>query len=192
MTLTQENYVQTRLAELESYQQEFSRLFYFLENEELLFIPEGEQWSAIEVIEHLNATASLYLPQWAALLDRPCDATQKDVSLGWVARKLRAWMESSAEPGNKWNQSPKKFLPRRMVDPDLKLDPQKVMETFLGDLDEVRRIVAQLPARKCRTKRIQTAAPVKVSAIAALELYLPHVGRHLKQAERILNGGKKL
>gem|GEM_PF-5396180 len=47
-------YIANRLNELAQHKAQFERAFYFLEDEELFFIPEGEQWSAIECIEHIN------------------------------------------------------------------------------------------------------------------------------------------
>ena len=58
-----DQYLKQRTAELSQHQQTFQRLFYFLEDQELLFIPDGESWAAIECIEHLNFVSEHYLPQ---------------------------------------------------------------------------------------------------------------------------------
>ena len=56
-------YIVSRLEELASLKKQFESAFYFLEDEELFFIPNGEKWSAIECIEHINNLNEVYLPQ---------------------------------------------------------------------------------------------------------------------------------
>ena len=64
-------YISDRLKELAQHKAQFERAFYFLEDEELFFIPEGEQWSAIECIEHINNVNEVYLPQLTAVCQLP-------------------------------------------------------------------------------------------------------------------------
>ena len=47
-------FIDSRLEELALYKTQFESSFYFLEDDELFFIPTGEKWSAIECIEHIN------------------------------------------------------------------------------------------------------------------------------------------
>ncbi|MEY2962801.1 MAG: hypothetical protein RL754_62 [Bacteroidota bacterium] len=186
-------YIDTRLAEIDSYQKTFERLFYFLEDDELFFIPEGEQWAAIEVIEHLNFFAELYLPQWTSLCKMEGSISQTPtLKIGWSARKLRQWMEGDPDPSNKWNTAPKQSLPRRLRDENLRINAQKMLENFISDLDQLRRIVKIIPhSPKLRRSRVHMAVKaIRIPALSALELYIPHIGRHMKQAERILNGGR--
>jgi len=43
-------YISDRLKELAQHKAQFERAFYFLEDDELFFIPEGEQWSPLNVL----------------------------------------------------------------------------------------------------------------------------------------------
>ena len=66
------------------------------------------------------------------------------------------------------------------------------MENFIADLSQLEKIIRIIPeSPELRNTRVMSAAPpIKFRAITALEMLLPHIGRHLSQAERILNGGK--
>ena len=37
---------------------------------------------------------------------------------------------------------------------------------------------------------MSAAPPIKVKTLTGLEMMVPHIGRHLEQAERILKGGR--
>ena len=67
-----QDFIDSRLEELANYKKQFETAFYFLEEDELFFIPEGEQWSAIECIEHINNVNEGYLPQ----LTKVCQAEE--------------------------------------------------------------------------------------------------------------------
>lgn len=191
MKIQADYYVDTRLAEIDSYQRTFEKLYYYLEEDELFFIPEGETWAAIEVIEHLNYFSELYLPQWTKICKKEGAKPSAKFKLSWTSKRLRQWMESDPDPSNKWNQAPKNSLPRRMKDEKLKIDAQKMMENFISDLDQLRRIVKIIPhSKSLRRARVHMAVKsLRIPAITALELYIPHIGHHMKQAERILQGG---
>lgn len=193
MKITADYYIDTRLAELDSYQKTFSELFYFLEEEELFFIPEDESWCAIEVIEHLNNFAEHYLPQWTAICKAEYAREKPNFRLSWTAKKLRQWMEGDPRPGSLMNRVPRGFEPRRLRDENLKISPQKMMENFLSDMDQLRRILKVIPhSKELRKARVKLAnSALSMPAITALELYIPHIGRHLKQADRILSGGRE-
>ena len=190
MKLDVNEYVESRLEELAQAKSTFERLFYFLEDQELLFIPEGEQWSAIECIEHLNNTAEHYLPQLTAVCKAEGALESKTLRLGWLATKLRHAMGPDAKMAMK---SPKRVMPRRLINKDLKIAPQKVMENFIADLAQLERIVRIIPlSPQLRHQRITSLIPMlKLESLSALELIIPHIARHLQQAERILNGGKR-
>lgn len=193
MKLAVEEYIQSRLQELDGYQERFSKLYYFLEKDELMAIPPHEKWSAAEVIEHLNAGSELYLPQWTAICKEERASTSTHVHVGWIARKLRTWMETQPKQGSKWNESPEAFQPRRLRDENLVIDPQKMLENFISDLDQVRKIIKIIPnSPTLSRKRVKTAANISLPALATLELYLPHIGRHLNQAERIITALKAM
>jgi hypothetical protein len=189
MKLTVEHYIESRLQELHQAREDFQRLFYFLEDTELLFIPEGELWSAIECIEHLNNTAEHYLPQLTKICKRENATESKTLRLSWIAGKLRHAMGTAA---NMKMTAPKRVQPRRLTNKDLKIAPQKVMENFISDLDQIEKIVRILPASpQLRHAKITSLIPIiKLEGISALEILIPHIARHLKQAERILNGGR--
>ena len=74
--MTTAQYIEKRLGELAQHKLYFERLFYFLEEEELFFMPDGEQWSAIECIEHINNVNEVYLAQ----LTKVCQLDQASQS----------------------------------------------------------------------------------------------------------------
>ena len=86
-------YITNRLNELAQHKAQFEQVFYFLEDDELFFIPEGELWSAIECIEHINNVNEVYLPQ----LTKVCQLTDAKESsaleMGWLTKKARVWMQ---------------------------------------------------------------------------------------------------
>jgi len=185
-------FIESRLAELDQYKAQFERSFYFLEDDELFFIPEGEKWSAIECIEHINNVNEIYLPQLTTVCQKDGATQSAELSLSWFQKKARGWMSPLSAPSSRKIKSPKKLQPRRIQNPELKLSAQKVMENFISDLtqlEKILRIIPESPELR-NTKVISAAPPLKVKALTGLELLVPHIGRHLQQAQRILSGGK--
>jgi len=189
MKLTVQEYIDSRIDEIKAARDQFQKLFYFLEDQELLFIPEGEQWSAIECIEHLNNTAEHYLPQLTKICKTDNALESTTLRTSWIAGKLRHAM--GPESPMKMS-APQRVKPRRLINADLKIAPQKVMENFISDLDQLEKIVRILPVSpQMRHAKITSLIPlVKLEGISALELLIPHIQRHINQAERILNGGR--
>jgi hypothetical protein len=187
-----QEYIGNRLNELAQHKAQFERAFYFLEDEELFFIPEGEQWSAIECIEHINNVNEVYLPQ----LTKVCQLTDAKESsaleMGWLTKKARVWMQPITKAKALKIPAPKKLKPRRLRNPNLKIAPQKVMENFISDLSQIEKLVRIIPNSKdlCDSWITSALPPFKIKSITALEIIIQHIARHLAQAERILNGGK--
>ena len=185
-------YITNRLNELSQHKAQFERAFYFLEDEELFFIPEGEQWSTIECIEHINNVNEVYLPQ----LTKVCQLTDAKESsaleMGWLTKKARVWMQPITKAKALKIPAPKKLKPRRLRNPNLKIAPQKVMENFISDLSQIEKLVRIIPNSKdlCDSWVTSALPPFKIKSITALEIIIQHIARHLAQAERILNGGK--
>ena len=185
-------YITNRLNELAQHKAQFEQVFYFLEDDELFFIPEGEQWSAIECIEHINNVNEVYLPQ----LTKVCQLTDAKESsaleMGWLTKKARVWMQPITKAKALKIPAPKKLKPRRLRNPNLKIAPQKVMENFISDLSQIEKLVRIIPNSKdlCDSWVTSALPPFKIKSITALEIIIPHIARHLAQAERILNGGK--
>jgi hypothetical protein len=190
--MTTAEYIEERLGELAQHKQHFERLFYFLEEEELFFIPEGEQWSAIECIEHINNVNEAYLAQLTKVCQLDQASQTQDLPLSWFQRKAYQWMSPLSKPGATKVPAPKALLPRRMRDSKLKISAQKVMENFISDLGQIERILRIIPESPelRNTKVISALPPVRIKALTALQLIVPHIGRHLEQAERILRGGQ--
>ena len=69
---------------------------------------------------------------------------------------------------------------------------RKVMENFIADLSQIEKLVRIIPNSQdlCNSKVSSALPPFKIKSITALEIMIPHIARHLMQAERILNGGK--
>ena len=103
-------------------------------------------------------------------------------------------MSPLSKPGSTKVPAPKALLPRRMRDSKLKISAQKVMENFISDLGQIERILRIIPESPelRNTKVISALPPVRIKALTALQLIVPHIGRHLEQAERILRGGQLL
>ena len=187
-----QEYIGNRLNELSQHKAQFERAFYFLEDEELFFIPEGEQWSTIECIEHINNVNEVYLPQ----LTKVCQLTDAKESsaleMGWLTKKARVWMQPITKAKALKIPAPKKLKPRSLRNPNMKIAPQKVMENFISDLSQIEKLVRIIPNSKdlCDSWVTSALPPFKIKSITALEIIIQHIARHLAQAERILNGGK--
>ena len=192
--MTTAEYIEGRLGELAQHKQHFERLFYFLEEEELFFIPEGEQWSAIECIEHINNVNEAYLVQLTKVCQLDQASQTQDLPLSWFQRKAYQWMSPLSKPEATKVPAPKALQPRRMRDEKLKISAQKVMENFISDLGQIERILRIIPESPelRNTKVISALPPVRIKALTALQLIVPHIGRHLEQAERILKGAQLL
>ena len=134
---------------------QFERAFYFLEDEELFFIPEGEQWSAIECIEHINNVNEVYLPQLTKVCQLPEAKESSSIKMGWFTKKAHAWMQPLTKAKALKIPAPKKLKPRRLRNPDLKIAPQKVMENFIADLSQIEKLVRIIPNSQdlCNTRR---------------------------------------
>ncbi|MGB1266997.1 MAG: DinB family protein [Schleiferiaceae bacterium] len=184
-------FIVSRLEELASYKKQFENVFYFLEEEELFFIPKDEKWSAIECVEHINNLNEVYLPQLTEVCKKK-NASQKElIELSWWQKRLRNMMSPLDHPKSKKIRTRTKLQPRRIQNPDHKISAQKVMENFISDLSQLEKIIRIIPeSPELRNTRVMSAAPpIKFKSITALEMLIPHIGRHLSQAERILSGG---
>ena len=190
--MTVNSFIVSRLEELAIYKEQFESIFYFLENEELFFIPNGEKWSAIECIEHINNLNEVYLPQLTDVCKKK-NASLKDViQLTWWQQRLRNMMLPLDHPKSKKMRTKANLQPRRIHNPNLKISAQKVMENLISDLSQLEKIIRIIPrSPELRNTRVMsTVSPIKFKSITALEMLLPHIGRHLDQAERIINCGK--
>jgi hypothetical protein len=133
---------------------------------------------------------------YLAQLTKVCQLDQasqtQDLPLSWFQRKAYQWMSPLSKPGSTKVPAPKALLPRRMRDSKLKISAQKVMENFISDLGQIERILRIIPESPelRNTKVISALPPVRIKALTALQLIVPHIGRHLEQAERILKGGQ--
>ena len=184
-------FIVSRLEELASYKKQFENVFYFLEEEELFFIPKDEKWSAIECVEHINNLNEVYLPQLTEVCKKK-NASQKElIELSWWQKRLRNMMSPLDHPKSKKIRTRTKLQPRRIQNPDHKISAQKVMENFISDLSQLEKIIRIIPeSPELRNTRVMSAAPpIKFKSITALEMLIPQIGRHLSQAERILSGG---
>ena len=187
-----QDFIDSRLAELATYKKQFETGFYFLEEDELFFIPEGEKWSAIECIEHINNLSEVYLPQLTKVCQTEKATQSDDLNISWFQGKARGWMSPLSEPQAMKMPAPKKLKPRRIQNPELRLSAQKVMENFIADLGQIEKLLRIIPrSQELRnTKIISAAPPIRVKTLTGLEMIVPHIGRHLEQAERILKGGR--
>ena len=187
-----QDFIDSRLAELANYKKQFETAFYFLEEDELFFIPEGEQWSAIECIEHINNVNEGYLPQLTKVCQAEEASQSEELTLTWFQKKAHGWMSPLSKPEARKIRAPKKLQPRRIQNPELKLSAQKVMENFISDLSQIEKILRIIPhSPELRNTKVMSAAPpIKVKTLTGLEMMVPHIGRHLEQAERILKGGR--
>ena len=184
-------FIASRLEELDAYKKQFENVFYFLEEDELFFIPRDEKWSAIECIEHINNLNEVYLPQLTEVCKKK-NASQKElIELSWWQKRLRNMMSPLDHPKSKKIRTRTKLQPRRIQNSDHKISAQKVMENFISDLSQLEKIIRIIPeSPELRNTRVMSAAPpIKFKSITALEMLIPHIARHLSQAERILSGG---
>lgn len=185
-------YLLQRTTELNQHQQTFHRLFYFLEDHELLFIPEGESWAAIECIEHLNFVFEHYLPQLKAIsISDASSRKQTEISLNKLSILIRKFMTNNMGLGQRSIHAARKLKPRRLQKHGHKFSPQKAMENFIDDLDDLKKIISIIVSSTTLSNiKVNTTRPfLKIRSVTAIEYLIPHIGRHLDQAERILNGG---
>lgn len=185
-------YLLQRTTEINQHQQTFHRLFYFLEDHELLFIPEGESWAAIECIEHLNFVFEHYLPQLKAIsISDAGSRKQTEISLNKLSILIRKFMTNNMGLGQRSIHAARKLKPRRLQKHGHKFSPQKAMENFIDDLDDLKKIISIIVSSTTLSNiKVNTTRPfLKIRSVTAIEYLIPHIGRHLDQAERILNGG---
>jgi len=185
-------YLLQRTTEINQHQQTFHRLFYFLEDQELLFIPEGESWAAIECIEHLNFVFEHYLPQLKAICISDASTTeQTEISLNKSSTLIRKFMTKNLGLWQRSIRAAGKVKPRRLQKHGHKFSPQKAMENFINDLDQLKKIISIIVSSTTLSNtKVNTTRPLlKIRSVTAIEYLIPHIGRHLNQAERILNGG---
>ena len=129
--MTTAQYIEKRLGELAQHKLYFERLFYFLEEEELFFIPDGEQWSAIECIEHINNVNEVYLAQLTKVCQLDQASQSQVLPLSWFQRKAYQWMSPLSKSGATKVHAPK-ALATSYEDESLKISAQKVMENFIS------------------------------------------------------------
>ena len=148
--------------------------------------PEGGGWSAAECVDHLNATARLYLP---ALGDAIEEARRKGLTgeRGDGRTLLGRLVARAMEPPARL-----KMKTFGEIEPDRSHDPEALAAAF-ADLHG--RLAAQLQgARGLDRKRIKVRSlldsRLKLSLDDWYAFLAAHVRRHLWQAERALEVGR--
>jgi hypothetical protein len=148
-------------------------------------VPGPERWSALQCIEHLtlaNRVNSAALA--AALRERPkIHATNDTIHPGWLWTFLLKLVEPSTRL--------KGFAPR-VLRPPSHLDPVETRNRFEESHDTLRRLM-----KECHgfdVNRLRFPHPVirlHISAGVTFWLLALHEARHLQQAERALDLGKR-
>ena len=65
------------------------------------------------------------------------------------------------------------------------------MENFISDLSQIEKILRIIPQDLSQeTPSDERCSSNQSQNLTALEMMVPHIGRHLEQAERILKGGR--
>lgn len=146
--------------------------------------PPGGGWSVGECLDHLNATARLYLPVIAEAMDQ----ARASGKIG-QATDGRTWRGRIVA----WSQEPPvRFFKMKTFDelqPARDLDPEAVLDEFQALHEEL--IVRINESASLDRKRIRIRSVLnprlKLSLADWFEFLAAHARRHLWQAEQVLS-----
>lgn len=146
---------------------------------QLTWSPKPGQWSIVQCIGHLNATADLYLPRIRAATARaagsPPDAPYRP---SLIARKFI----DALRPGTRF-----KLKTFAAFQPESQPDPATTFEAFQTKYTTLLALMGE--ASEVNINREKMASPatklLRFSLGEAIELLVVHAKRHLLQANRL-------
>ncbi|RSK35386.1 DinB family protein [Hymenobacter metallilatus] len=172
-------------ADVERVREITNRRFRPLTDDQLNRGPGPGKWSVGQCLEHLNIVGGLYLP----VINRKVKAAKErgstpaeTVAHGFFGRKMTEAMRVPAT--EKAMKTPQQYAPSgsRL--------PRTVLEVFGRQLDELSGLIEQ--ARTVNANAIRIPNPIIPLLLPrltdALELLVEHMKRHIRQAERVLDG----
>src|SRR5262249_28678274 len=157
-------------------------LFHRTREEELQKRPPGGGWSALECVAHLNLSNEAMLPgiRGAVEVAKPLSG-KRDTYRMDLAGRLLAW---SLEPPPRI-----RMKTSAMAKPVASLSWQEVLERFVGQHEELLRLLEACPGRAISNEKMKSPfANIRYNTVSAFCIIAAHDRRHLWQARRALGG----
>jgi hypothetical protein len=158
-----------------------------LDFENLSTKPGPNQWSLIEIIDHLNLSYALYRPRIDALLSKLPD--RKALNESYASKGLKGWLIASYKPkNNKRSFKMKTFANLEPVVDATKLDSNKqrlIFEAFFNHMDHLKKAIIASRSKDCSKGKLDSAlgSILRFTLPEAIEFNLNHMDRHLIQLE---------
>src|SRR5215470_12119382 len=137
--------------------------------------PAGGGWSALECVAHLNLSNQAMLPGIRGALQVAAPLSEPRAPRMDLAGRLLAW---SLEPPARF-----RFKAPATAKPVESGGPQEVLEVFVGQHQELERLVEGAAGRAISKVRLKSPfANLHYNAYSALRIVAAHDRRHLWQA----------
>lgn len=140
--------------------------------------PSEQQWSVGQCLEHLAVSTELYLPPIADALTTASAGTVGEITPGWISRWF---IRNFIAPSTTRAKAPSKITPGSSVD-------ETIVERFLTGNRHTRALIERASAYDVNRLRFKNPfVPfVRFTVGTGLEIIAKHAGRHLLQAERVV------
>ncbi len=152
--------------------------------------PGPDQWSLLEIIEHLNLSYGLYRSRIDQLLLQLPDRSEPTES--FASKGLKGWLIDFYKPKNgKRSYKMKTFKNLEPVAVKEQIDEQQQQnsfETFFDHMKHLKNSIRASRTKDCRKGKLDSAvgSMLRFTLPEAVEFNLNHMERHLIQMEETL------
>jgi hypothetical protein len=157
--------------------------FLRLPDEHLLRRPAPGTWSIAEIFEHLNMMHGAFLQSINKVMHKAPIHAREAFASGWIGN----WLYHKMMPRPDGTVFKMK-APRRFHAGPAPLNPQKVLHTFMDQLDEFDHILELCPYIDLQKIKLPFVFPrgLKLRLGDGLRFVVAHCERHLLQARNVL------
>ncbi|GGH76987.1 MAG: DinB family protein [Bacteroidetes bacterium] len=187
--MTQHEFGQRIIDDLQQLQKQIETSFYYLEAEQLNAKPSEEQWSILQCIEHINLTNEQYIKAFRRAEEKAnsADRAQSSYKMGWIGKL----MSNAMRPKNGVIRYKMKtfdsLVPLNQKDPKARLVEHVVFEKFSQDCAELERLIKATEDYNWNRIKVQTLLGkwLKLKLGDAYAFVLAHSQRHVEQAMKL-------
>lgn len=142
-----------------------------------------KEWSALECLEHLNLYGDFYLPEMEQRISGATQSADTDFKPGFFGN----YFADALYPSEKLNKM-KTFKNKNPLNSDL---DKSTIERFIAQQEQTLKLLER--AKNVSLNKVKTGIsiplPIKIKLGDTFKVVIYHNYRHIKQAERAMNGG---
>jgi len=157
--------------------------FLRLPDECLLYHPAPGKWNVAEIFEHLNIMHGAFLQSINKVMHKAPINARESFTSGWIGNQLYNWMMPRPDGTVFKMKSPRRF--HAVAAP---LNPKKVLDTFMNQLDEFDHVLELCLYVDLQKMKLPFVFPrgLRLRLGDGLRFIVAHSERHLLQARNVL------